>query len=123
MQSEHTVGSAPTQVSPSITTIDCPWEQYAAFARQEFSTPGPEDELSEAEWAAFQYDPLDDPERWAALCEWHASGGLVALRTRLRNVEAEAQAQEPRQEHVAGSKTAPSIEFYKALFVNTTGPL
>lgn len=97
MQSEHNVGSAPTQVSPSVMTIDCPWERYAAFARQMFPMPGPEDELSEAEWAAFQYDPLDDPERWAAFCEWHASGGLIALRARLRNVEAEEEGQEQAQ--------------------------
>jgi hypothetical protein len=52
-------------------------EEFAALAPK---MPGPDDELSEAEWAVLNYDPLDDPEKWAAFCEWHDKEGV--LRTR-----------------------------------------
>ncbi len=113
---------------------DNAFTRFAALAPR---MPGPDDELSEAEWAALQYDPLDDPDRWAAFCEWHDNGGLIALRA--RNVEAEAIQQRDAQiaslkplelhdEKAVGAnaptetKAAPStIDFYKALFANTDG--
>lgn len=70
------------------------FEELAAAAPK---MPGPDDELSEAEWATLNYDPLDDPERWAAFCEWHAHGRSVDLRTQVRNIEAEKPRQEEEQ--------------------------
>jgi hypothetical protein len=115
----------------------CAFEEFAKLAPK---MPGPNDELSEAGWAAIQYDLLDDPHAVAALLEW--DGGLSRRRGRddeLDDAEcaallewearcaaqraaprkARAKAQEPRQEQVAGKAAPSTIDFLRALFANT----
>jgi P4 family phage/plasmid primase-like protien len=101
-------------VASSHADFDCPFAAFGALAPQ---MPDPNDDLTDAEWAALNHDPLDDLERWAAFCEWYDKGGLIAVRGPLRNVEAEQQGQQQ-----AAGKVGPSMtDFLKALFENTTG--
>jgi len=115
----------------------CAFEEFAKLAPK---MPGLDDELSEAEWAAIQYDLLDDPNAVAALLKW--DGGLSRRRGRddeLDDAEcaallewearcaaqraaprkARAKAQEPRQEQVAGKAAPSTIDFIKTLFAHT----
>ncbi|WP_316207231.1 hypothetical protein [Bradyrhizobium sp. SZCCHNR3118] len=89
---------------------------FAEFAAAAPKMPEPDDDLSQAEWAALNYDHLDDPEPWSALCDWHANGGLIALRAQVRNIEAE---EAHHTEHPSNS--APTaIDLFKAIFTTTS---
>lgn len=117
----------------------CAFEEFAKLAPK---MPAPDDELSGAEWAALQYDPLDDPDAVAALLEWDS--GLSRRRgrddelddadcaallewearcaaQRAASRKASAKAQEPRQQQVAGKVAPTTIDFIKTLFAHT-GP-
>lgn len=70
----------------NLPKLTCPFEEFAAAAPK---MPGPDDNLSEAEWTALIYDPFDAPDRWAAFCKWRDDGGWIDLRAQVRNLEAE----------------------------------
>lgn len=72
--------------SVKLPELPCFFEEFAAWAAKMADPAG---DRTEAEWAALNCDPCDDPVRWAALCEWHSQNGWIGARAQVRSGDAE----------------------------------
>jgi predicted P-loop ATPase len=93
---------------------------FAEYAAAAPKMPALDDDLSEAEWAALNYDHFDDPERWTAFCKWYDQGsGLINLRAQVRNVEAEEplkqQCPEKKEPAISADPASLATEFLMLL--------
>lgn len=100
----------------NLPELFCAFQEYAAAAAR---MPDPASDLTEAEWAALNDDPLDDPERWAAFCKRYCIGARIGRGAQVRNVEAEELRPEHRSEEAqpasSGDLAVLAADFLKLL--------